>query len=302
MKRTLLLLICIAITCPSAFSQGYLPLNLDTSCFWISNYHYYDGDIGWCRGEKVSEVIGDTIMSGNKYSIVRTYPTAYSYFNNYPCLPLFATRITYVREDTATKKVYDNYGNTVTDFGRQAGDTIFITAAGGAKVIVDSIHFKNVGGAVRRLQSGHLLIHSSIPYNYGYTTIEGIGVTYSFPVPQFGEWLIPSYSLKCFSRGGQTLYTDSPSITCVKSPPIKLEVKDAPLMNSEAFVIKGNSFKIVDATLLPLRVQLFDMTGRMLSSFVATSTAPITMDLVPGIYVLRLEKNKDYAAFKVAIE
>jgi hypothetical protein len=309
MIKAILIAICTLVT-RVGFAQTYtyIPLNLDTSCFWVSGYDFRDGSFpGYvCRGERVSAVTGDTTIGARKYSKILTYTSVRDSVNtNYECSSMQGAFTSLIHEDTVAKKVYDSYGNTIAEFNRNGGDTIWAGSnyigRAGRIAVIDSITFQNIGGTTRKLEWATLPAPSA-SHSYNYVAMEGIGATRNFPIVLYGEWGIPTYWTKCYSKGGQMLYADSATSSCIRKPPLKVGVPNTQKVERAAFTVQGQSLLITDSRLLPVTVQIIDMTGRLLQSYVATMALPVALGVPSGNYVVRLIKNQEAKAFRVFID
>jgi hypothetical protein len=294
MKKLLLVLFVISAQWSTAQTYIYKPLDLDTSSFWILDFLHYDAGIK-CRSEILTMVVGDTLIGTTLFKKLLTYNT--TPIVGYPgdCGAGRFYYRTYIREDTGARRVYQAGGSdtVLIDYNKNVGDTL---AMGKIKPItVDSITIKNFSGIDRRLQWGTTMNLFGTTYH----TIEGIGANQNFPLRGYGEWGIAAYGLKCYSKGGQVLYTNG-TTSCTKKPP--LGVRKDPNLNESAFAVDGQHIRMLSETLLPLKMQVTDMTGRVVRTFNVATTAPVALDLVRGAYILRLVKKEDAAAFRIVVQ
>ena len=139
--KNLLFFSAILFTC-QASAQSYIPLHLDTSCFWVLDYKQYDAY--WvASGEHTAYVAGETTFNGKNYFVIDAYPSAAPYVSSSIYLNQYMNGNTnYLREDTAAKKIYfySMSGNTekiYLDFDLQPGDTTI--AYGDKSYLIDSV-------------------------------------------------------------------------------------------------------------------------------------------------------------------
>jgi hypothetical protein len=110
MKNALLLLILFFAKQMQA--QNYIPMNLDTSCFWVNDASFYNGFSGspvYCNYESTSYVEKDTIINGLHYfkiiSYLSTHLSANPSWAINECNFIDKTnRVSFMREDTILKK------------------------------------------------------------------------------------------------------------------------------------------------------------------------------------------------------
>lgn len=304
-RRTMIksasLIMCVLLAQLSfAQTHRYEPLNLDTTSFWVLAYDYYDGDFGGsgCRAELVSYVSGDSTIGTRRYSKVLTYVSEIGY-NNHPSCWMGKSgeaSLSLIYEDTAAKKVYNLRGDVIAEFNRNVGDSILV---GSRLAVIDSVTSDSIGGMVRRTQWARF---ARVQASINYRLIEGIGASRNFPFAGYGEWGIPVYTLKCYSKGGKTLYTDDRSSTCIKRPPARVSVKNTPRLKRAAFVVQERQFRIADTRLLPVTVQVIDMAGRLLQSHLASNPQSSLLNVSTGTYIVRLIKQDETAAFRIFID
>jgi hypothetical protein len=128
-------------------------------------------------------------------------------------------------------------------------------AINGAKGIIDSIVIKNYCGINRKT-----LFTNYTSVLYPTKWIEGIGSNRNFPLLGFGEWGIPAYTLKCFSKNGVKLYGDSMQV-CIKKKLYPLIMKDLSTLKIEIYC-KNNKIEINNLENKELKMELFDMMGK----------------------------------------
>lgn len=287
----------------NAQTYTYKPIGFDTSCYWLSEYYYYS-DGQYCKGEKLSMVAKDTLIGTHRFSEIITYGTAFTSTNMPPFFcygELNAVSISYLREDTAARKIYNSAGAVVLDYKLTTGDTMKIPGRFQVvPLIIDSISIQNINGIDRRLQWGQT---QSFSGSSGlYHTIEGIGANYNFPEIMYGEWLIPTYKLRCYSKGAQTLFTDGSITNCPKKPRVPLSVANTPVLSQQTLAVVGQELKVLDAKQLPLQVQVYDLLGRQLRSYSIRHTGTITLDLAPGSYILHIQKEAQYFVQRIHVQ
>jgi hypothetical protein len=296
-----LLIVCLLMAgSTNAQTYTYKPMGFDTSCFWASEYYFYDGGY-YCRGERLSMVAGDTVIGGNRFYQILTYTTAFTgtsdAFPQFCYAELNASAVQYLREDTIARKVYNNAGAVVLDFNLAIGDTMIRNTNSRMPIRLDSISIINVNGVDRRFQWGH-----GMAAGFPYQSIEGVGANYNFPVSKFGEWDIPTYRLRCFSKGGQTLYSNGSLPACTKKPPVTVSVAKAPVLQPSSIAVGDNELRVIDAHLLPVQADIYDMLGRRQRSYTITSGAGIPLGLIPGSYILRLHKEAQSTAMRIQVQ
>jgi hypothetical protein len=298
MKSLLFLFGMIVAAGAAAQTYTYQPLALDTSCFWSSEYLFYDGGYV-CHGERLSVVTGDTLIGGQRFTRILTYTTEAPH----PEVPMCNTGylgldvVTLVREDTSARKVYYADGSTAIDFNLNIGDTLLRIPPLHLSV-VDSINIQRIMGVDRKVQWAS----AAGPNNFRYQTIEGIGMNYNFPVRAFGEWGVPVYRLQCYSKSGQVLYTNGSTVNCSRKPPLSLSISAPPGLGRTAFAQDGTNISILNSNLLPLNVQVFDMAGKLLRTDVLRTSAPFPLEVMPGSYVIRLWNNQHSGSFLIAVQ
>lgn len=281
--------------------QSYIPLNLDTSSYWVFDYRsYFAGEA--VHGEKTTQVFGDTIISGKKYFKLVTFATIPPEVFNPTYLGYYYTKDTQlIREDTITKQVFEYiYGaigdNLILDFNLSIGDTMpMIDYQPFNNFFVDSIDSQLILGVTRKIQHSHFGL--IVP---DYQTIEGIGATINFPPHGIGEWGIPFYTLKCYSKNGVQLFGDA-STPCIKSFPLTFQEKT--ISNIECKVQNRNII-IENSSLNKLEVKLINLNGQIISKETTTQAyLNLNYNSIPsGIYILHISSNKNVLNKKINFE
>jgi hypothetical protein len=285
-------------------------MNLDTSCFWVNNFYYYQGFSGGpfsCSGETTSYVEKDSIINNIEYKKIVTYSssdfsssvnTFQMIFQCYSIAPKHFS--TFFREDTFQKKIFriidftSGQEELLSDFNLQIGDTL--KYLGNFNPIVDSIGTENFNGVLRKV------IYSTINSNT-YKLIEGVGGNINFPLLGYGEWGIPIHTLKCYSKGGQIIYGDT-SQPSLKKPAIAVSTKDI-FKNSFTLNYSNNSFQINNPNNEKLKIVLLDLMGNKIISETTNSIyyqSKIAHSISTGIYFLQVGNEKGSVVKKIAVE
>lgn len=213
--KHLILSLLIFLASSDLYSQtySYQAIDLDTTCFWVSNFrHYYGFPYYDCRDTKTTIVEKDTFFNGYKYFKLRTYTSDFDISSSpiNQCYYLYSQndQVFYVREDTTLKRLVSNYGTILVDFQKNIGDTIDIGLSQNNPVI-DSITIDSINGTPRRQQWFTYL-------GLAHKTIEGIGIDISFPQIHYGEWGTLGFELQCYSKNGIIQWKLFPNDTCQK--------------------------------------------------------------------------------------
>ncbi len=310
MKPKFLLIVFLFLSLKS-FSQNYIPMNLDTSCYWVNDFHYYDGFSGSpfsCTGETTSYVEKDSLINNTNYKKVITYSSSdfTSSINTiqmkFQCYSKAPKNISiFLREDTIQKKIFylvdflSGQELELLDFGLNIGDSVHSTAS--MSPIVDSLSIVNFNGINRNV------IFSTAGIVGLYSIIEGVGASYNFPLGGYGEWLMPIFALKCYSKGGQILYGDT-SQPCLKRPAIAVSTKDV-FKNNFTLTYSNNSFQINNPNNEKLNIVLLDLTGNKIISETTNSIyyqSKIANSISTGIYFLQVGNEKGRVVKKIIVE
>lgn len=210
---TTILLLLLLLNSFFAKAQQYNPL-LKANTFWdimISS----SSEICYLESGGRYFLLGDTIISGNTYSIIREFPIVPINNPGPYCPPFIVNPNTsvisgFIREDTITQQVfvYDQSNDTdalLYDFNLTDGDTLNSVYAGqGASIIIDSVRTTTLlNGDLRKIfYYSDTWGNTCNQFQY---YIEGIG-------SQVGLHF-PLVYISCGSGGG---------LTCVKSNDIQL--------------------------------------------------------------------------------
>jgi hypothetical protein len=297
--KTNIIIILFILSRTEIYSQSYIPLNLDTTCYWVHKYQYYNYDpVGAstvnCVGEKMSVVEKDTIISSQKYWLINTYLTELTYGWG-SCTPYnYHGPSILIREDTAMKKIYayQNSGDQmVLDYGKNMGDSLPSPPGFGGgyfpSSLIDSITYNSVNGIVRRFQ------WCKLNYcNFTYSTIEGIGASHNFPPSGAGEWGIPYFTLTCYSKGGVVLYSDGGS--CTKKTALPLSINNFDLPNI-SYSYKNNMLTIKNNSASRIHFKLYNLDGRILEihTLVQGISYYDLSSYLNGLYIFELSNNKE---------
>lgn len=284
-------------------SQTYQPIGFDTSCYWVLSFGVYDGSFGGftISGEYVATVVGDTMISSQQYSKIFVYPiqiTVRNYPFHYP-----ATHV-YLREDTALKKIYkydlsSGLESGYLDFDLSVGDTLFKANSFGS-ILADTIFIDNFLGVSRKVQQGHGLGPTI------YSTIEGVGATHNFPaVGGYGEWGIPHFTTKCFSKGGITYYLNPQMASdCIKKPyDPTLSTKEIEQHKFDV-IWSNNQLKIQNPKSDNYDITIYGLSGRsIISEKSLNSNRSINLNNQPkGLYILYIRSKDSYLSKKIIVE
>jgi hypothetical protein len=297
-------LIAIFVIILSGFyakSQSSPYINIDTSCIWVHDFHYYDGFAGFpfnCDGEVTTYIEKDTLINNLHYFKLITYPSAdaisSSATRDWECKGLAKTRISYLYEDTLNnvikRFVYDSIS---LQYNLQIGDTV----KSHLNYTIDSITSEMYNGIARICRWSHLNMS-----NFKYRIIDGIGAELNFPISLYGEWQFPVYFLKCFKKNGVTLYPNNPVDSCIKKPLVPVGIKEWEknlLVNfsSNQLTIQHANHKLI--------YSIFDLTGRKLISVEVNEPnyqKSFNFLYPSGIYILQIKNENHYLNQKIVIE
>lgn len=309
MKINLIILFFLFFTIKS-FAQNYIPMKLDTSCYWVNSFITND-HAKWipqeCNREIITFVEKDTFINNKMYFKLNNYISEINYStelsnsnnSNYCNDVLRLGAIDFIREDTVLKTMFAYSLSTQTEkqllkFDYQLGDTVDIGYLY-FNPNVDSIKYINYNGVIRKT------IYAPL-YN-SYEIIEGIGASRNFPPSSYHYLYLPDYTLKCYSKGGQTLYGDI-SQPCLKKPAIAVSTKDV-LKNNFTINYSNNSFYIDNPNNEKLKITLLDLMGKILISATtnsAYSQSKISNAISSGIYILHVGNEKGSVVRKILIE
>jgi hypothetical protein len=285
------------------FSQNYIPMNLDTSSFWVLKYYHYTGINGFpeiTEAERISFVQGDTIITGNTYHKIVTYTSDYNVLKLAKILAkgLQYDNISYVREDTALKKMYfwDGVNDTcLIDFSLLVGDTV--TAILGYGSIVDSVNYTNYFGIQRK----NTYFGSQFAFQ---NFIDGVGAIYNFPIGDIGEWGSPVYSLICYRKNNSTLYSLYPNDSCIKKPkaafPTSLQENTS---MSVKYSFENNIFSIWNEMNESIQMNIISISGERIFRFKINSDnySHSFATLPSGVYFVSLTSSKGTQNIKVLV-
>jgi|GEM_PF-4651000 hypothetical protein len=286
----LLLLCCLKV---SAQSGAYVPLALDTSCYWTHAYQVGGAD-DECFGYTLTLVEKDTIIGSHSYAKLRTYTTGIEPSANWRCVNyLSQDKITLVREDTQQRKVLDETGKVLLDFSKNVGDTIISC---GSFLIIDSVTHKILGGINRRCFWTHN------PLFQPTMLIEGIGAVQNFPVADFGEWMIPGYRMLCFSKSGYSLFSaDSPN-SCRKLPRLAVGVTKIHVP-AIRYTCQNGLLVLQESPAYPVTATLHNLNGQQVfgTAFHSPGQVALPDGLPAGMYVLQISGKAGRLLTKVII-
>jgi hypothetical protein len=291
------------------YAQSYIPLHLDTSCFWVNDARFYSGNSGssvYCNFEVTSFVQKDTMVNGKQYHKILSYASSpLSADPNWAiasCNTVFKRfQVSFIREDSAQQKIFLlDFSISASiekeiNFLKNSGDSITMVQ-NGAKGLIDSIAVVNYNGINRKTLFG---FYTSNLYQTKW--IEGIGSNRNFPLIGFGEWGIPAYILKCYSKGGLTLYGDSLQ-PCIKKTMDALVINDVAKLNVNISCNK-NFITINNTENKQLQMQLFDVMGhRLMNQTIASNLSKIECNCSNGIYFIKVFDQAKVVTQKIIIE
>ncbi len=314
-KQILLLAICLI---PFFSKAQYTPLNLDTSCFWIQQYHDYHGSQPQINiyGEVLQYVEKDTTIMGQVYHKVRGYPTAnmvgttndigalwsYQYYN---------PRI-FIREDTVAKKIFgiSNFSPftevVLLNFDVQIGDTITYAPASALNYIgaqVDSINMATYFGINRRT----IFADFANTFNADYKRIEGVGATLNFPAAGIAEWDIAVYTLQAFVKNNTVLYKDSvyPIDSIYRKPayrfaPVAVQNVSAVRFSS---MFSNNNLVIQNPKNEELKINVLNLQGQPIFTLKSkeNNIQHRIENVAAGIYILSVRSEKGVENKKIFV-
>jgi len=289
MKNILLLLFLSFGYCYGQ-TYTYQPMNLDTSCFWVHQYYYWsNGGLTECYGERITIVEKDTLIGANLFYKLRTYTSDINISDpKIVCdnMHFKYDNIIYLREDTSIHKLLDSFGNIVIDFDKNIGDTMDVGLLSN-NPIVDSITINSYNGVTRKAHWGQVGLLGP------YATIEGIGANFNFPVREYGEWMNPVYTLKCYSKNGQIIYPDNPIDSCVRNPKVFVGIEDYSIKKVKYSII-NRRFQILESSEYPIKFSLYDLTGKALYNAIIKKDEHIDVPefITAGLYLLSLGNSK----------
>lgn len=297
-KLVPLFILLIAPLFSKAQTYQYIPMDLDTSSFWVLEYSW--GGAGSFQGERVCAVVGDTIISGDRYSKVHCYTSNGLYFSSIHSFGLKTEQDYLVNEDTSLRRVYINGGIGLIDYSLALGDTLNVYGVNDPfNLPIDSIKFEQYQGSIiRRSQySSHLF---STPFK----TIEGVGTSHSFPESAFGEWGIPIVKCKCYSKGGVVQYLNGMTVdSCYRKKrqiPIPSGIID---LNSSLYNVSfaHKRLRIYNVKTRELNIILRSATGDIVFRTKIRNDWSSDLSYPTGIYILSIQSSKGIENRKIFI-
>ncbi|UTW64067.1 T9SS type A sorting domain-containing protein [bacterium SCSIO 12741] len=283
-----------------AFTQThrYIPLDLDTTSFWIiKEGRYYGGDE--CFGEKLCYVEKDTTIQSHKYWKINSYLTKAGRGNDpLKCSQVNGSRfIVYLREDTTQRMVYrwkNNKDVPYLNYNLQKGDSVLDPNT--LKYAQVSIEYETIMGVTRRIQTIHY------PNGVHQRIVEGIGAFSNFPYEIFGEWGRQMVQLTCYSKQGQTLFCNE--CPCLRKAPVPLSNQDLnPVKSSHSIHVFPERIEISNQGHQELHITLLSTDGRELKSFDTQeeSTSLSTSNLQNGLYFILATSPEETVYQKVYV-
>ena len=259
-------------------SHEYLPLIEENKqwnvCYDIAGYHYYVYTIAYkWFGE-------DTVINDLTYKIIYSSETNSPYQWHIDC---------FMREDTASQKVYQRYTNhqwerIVYDFNLNEGDTIFATNE--HYLVVQSVNDIILGDGITRkkIDLGHSYDGSVLE-----TWIEGIGSDWG--ITNSMTWMYDGATeyLICMTVNDEILYSYNASGNCWRQGYIGIDDID-----KEDFLIYPNparEYTYIDfGGSMSGEMEIYGIAGMLVAKLEYNGEAlrlDLT-DLQPGVYFVRL--------------
>jgi hypothetical protein len=289
-------------------AQTYLSLNLDTSAIWVHEFSKYSGASGGpitCYAEFTTIVEKDTTIGAYIYHKLLTYLSDdMGAFSGPTCFAVVPKndRITFIREDSSSKKVYKIWPNgvdsVVLDFGLSSGDTLEL-GLNTLNPVIDSVTINTILGVARECRWGNIPMGGGI-----YRTIEGVGASSNFPIIDYGEWLIPVYNLKCYKKNGMILYQRDITDSCQKKPKIIVSVNDVD-KNGLKLNMTNQQFLIENPEADDVTFSIISIDGKIIVSHSfndSFKSIPSSQMLCSGIYIVSIQTKSKNIQRKVFID
>lgn len=301
MKKFLFAILILLSFEVKAQSYSYIPMDLDTTCFWVWEYHNYNGlPIIICYGVIVTDIVGDSTFNGYKYFKMRHYWTDLNACNI--SIDVTQEGFDWIREDTLAKILYNWNQDTIINFNLDIGDTLEVGVPSSyAPILVDSVTYDYIGGMNRRRIWGEVNAFPSVIFS----SIEGVGLTINMPGFLWNEWATPRYTLLSYCKQNTLLYNKDTSYnTCVKPPKMKgnIGVLDQRGVNFK-YIFQNNQLTLTESDTWPVKLRIYDLSGKIILQKDCLRYVPIDISyLESGIYVLHLENKKEVLNKKIHID
>jgi hypothetical protein len=313
-KKLLILFIVFFSWSAQAQTYTYKPLNLDTSSFWIQEFHVYYGFPQLnLKGEVLQYVEKDTLINNKTYSKIRGYCTV-PYRDSFSFHPWFSLSelncynpTIFIREDTVAMKVYRlesmvTFNEVVLlDFDLQVGDSISHIPPDslGYGFPVDSISMVNIEGVNRR-------VYFTNPIGI-YERIEGIGANMNFPDVGASEWGTPRFSLKTFVKNNTVLIrrVGYPIDSCYKK---SRALNCWPLAMSELHAAEigyyfSNNMLYISNYITPIKFEVFNPSGQSVfkDNVKVGFYEHDFYNLPKGIYIIHIQSEEKQLIEKILV-
>jgi hypothetical protein len=313
MKKLLLLLVFISPFFSKAQTNVYHPFP-DSNAVWGMIGGCIDGFCGdW--GYFKDYYDGDTIIDGFAYK--KIYSEGIQMTGG-SCCPYPGTAGTgYLREDTLARKVYwrTQWMNTDTllyDFTLNIGDTLrgYLEYCGsGVPVTVQSIDSIFINTSFRKR-----INFDTSDFCMYYSIIEGIGSTTGLTGCYFGHFETGIY-LNCFSINDTIMYVapcNGDTVPCGALPSgivaldskIKISITPNPTHNSFTITSPFQNARVEIYNMLGEKVysDLTPACGRQAPPSPKGEGCTVSLDVRPGIYLVKVSDGEQVAVQKLIIE
>jgi len=298
MKAYIILIsICFVLLPLTIKAQSYTPFpEQNTSWHSLVKWlHPQSGKGGECI-KTWTRITGDTVISGNSYSILEDSVVRYGCLNGFLCTPILlgstVRTLGYLRNDSINKKVFvrsvgSSFDALVYDFNMQIGDTV--TTASKARslyglypttYVVDSTSVNFIAGKNRKV----FYIYDPQKHWNRFEIIEGIGSSGGFLSSHLVDNLHRT-ELICFNNlntGNYSPTNSCPLSTNIIQPSIKdNELQVYPNPTTGTINIKSQS-KISE-------VELFNINGLRLNR-IQFKDEEVLVDLpsMKGVYLIKI--------------
>lgn len=253
-KATLLLLFWVFLV--SSFTQTYHPL-VESNKIWTTAHTYGHPNV---INSDAIKFDGDTTINGTVYKIAyRSTDNAQTTWNRYG----------FIREED--KKIYwlswsgGAPNNLIYDFDADTGDTVYLFADPmGFYFVVDSIgETTMLTGESRR--TTYLSGHDPGGFTMGNDTwVEGMGSMYGVLQSGTGVLIGDNPQLICFTQNDTLKYHNPNFELCYVIVGLEKQTSETNRLD----ISKDNNDRLMiqvdDPVLLPLQLEIFDLTGRLL--------------------------------------
>ncbi len=309
MKKIIpILLIAFAPLLSKSQTYQYIPMGLDNSSFWVMDY-YWGGQQSF-NGERVCQIVGDTLILNKLYSKCNCYTSKGR--NQTTALgngALQFDRDYLLYEDTLQKKVLIYKTNLSLkvgelEFERNVGDSsnMYLNNYSLNQThFIDSVKYDSYPGSLIRRTT-----YSNHQFGGEFKAIEGIGASHSFPEGHIGEWGIAMATCRCYSKGGNVQYLNGiPADSCYKKASQKANPIGVDKLVDLGVRISfwNNEISITMQEMVNMNIALFSINGKKLySKIIKEGTFKKSFaDFPTGIYILSLQSSKGIENRKILI-